>query len=183
MSDADRAVLLRAAELRRPIARAARIGAGNGLGYVLFGGLSVLFVLADWDLVGLVLGAVLLAVGLSERAQSTRLLRGDADAPLRLARGELALFGTLVLYAVLGLTVLPTGADELQRQLGNTKGLGIDVQGIARMVSTGWYGTVMVTALLYQGGMARYFLRRRADVALYLAEVPAWARAFVEAMP
>ncbi len=183
MSAADRELLLRAAEVRRPIARAARIAAGNGLGYAIFGGISVVVAVPGLDFVGLVLGAALLGVGLFERAEAARLLRADPAAPPRLARGELVLLGTLVVYAVLGLTVLPTGIEELQRQLGNTRQLGIDVQRLEKLVRTTWYGIVLATTLLYQGGMARYFLRRRADVARYLDEVPDWARRFVESMP
>jgi len=183
MSAADRELLLRAAEVRRPIARAARIAAGNGLGYAIFGGLSLAFAMTDWDLIGLALGAALLGVGLFARAQAARLLRGDAAAPLQLARGELVLLGALVLYAVYGLLVPSTGMAELQHQLGNSKQYGLDIVRLEKLVRTTWYGIVLATTLLYQGGMARYFLRRRTDVARYLDEVPDWARRFVESMP
>ncbi len=183
MSESDRALLVSAAELRRPLARAARTGAGNGLGYAIFGGLSIAFAVMSWDFIGLALGGVLLGVGLSERAQATRLLGGDRRAPLLLARGELVLLGALVLYALLGFLMPPVGIDELQRQIGSNKAFAIDVRRMAKLISTAWYGTVLATALLYQGGMARYFLRRRSDVARYLDEVPDWARRFVESMP
>jgi hypothetical protein len=183
LSAADRDLLLAAAELRRPIAKAARVAAGNGLGYAIFGGLSIVFALPGFDVIGLLLGGVLLGVGLHERAQATRLLGGDPAAPLQLARGELLLLGALVLYAVLGLTVLPTGVTDLQRQIGNTKQLGIDIVRLEKLARTTWFGCMLGVSLLYQGGMARYFLRRRGDVARYLAEAPAWARTFVASMP
>jgi hypothetical protein len=82
----DRALLPRAAELHRPLARAAKLGKGNGMTYVVFGCLSLLFACMDFDAVGLALAAILLGVGLFERAQSVRLLHADAAAPLRLAR-------------------------------------------------------------------------------------------------
>src|SRR6185436_19641310 len=117
MSTEDRAWLPRAAELHRPLARTAKLGMGNGMGYAVFGGLSLVFALWGWDMIGLVLGAVLLGVGFYERAQSRRLLKADTAAPTRLARGELMLLGTLALYGVLGLTVLPAPTDLLQQQL------------------------------------------------------------------
>jgi hypothetical protein len=40
----------------------------------------------------------------------------------------------------------------------------------------------MVVSILYQGGMARYFLKRRNDVALYLSS-PDWARSLALSMP
>jgi len=155
---------------------------GNGMGYAVFGGLSLVFALWDRDIIGLILGAVLLGVGLYERAQSKRLLQADTAAPLRLARGELVLLGTIALYGVLGLTVLPGPRDLLQHQLGSTQGLGLDVQKIANSITTIWYTTVIAVSLLYQGGMALYFRSRRSDVTRYLEEVPAWAREVVESM-
>jgi hypothetical protein len=182
MSTEDRAWLPRAAELQRPLARAAKLGMGNGMGYAVFGGFSLVFACLDWDIVGLILGAVLLGVGLYERAQSKRLLQADTAAPRRLACGELVLLGAITLYGVLGLTVLPAAGDVLQQQLGGTKGPGLDVQKIANFISTIWYTTAVAISLLYQGAMARYFLKRRSDMTRYLEEVPAWAREVVESM-
>ena len=152
------------------------------MGYAVFGGLSLVFALAGWDMIGLILGAVLLGVGLYERDQSKRLLQADTAAPLRLACGELVLFGAIALYGVLGLTVLPGPSDLLQHQLGSTQGLGLDVQKIANSITTIWYTTVIAVSLLYQGGMALYFRSRRSDVIRYLKEVPVWAREVVESM-
>ena len=39
----------------------------------------------------------------------------------------------------------------------------------------------MAVSILYQGGMARYFLKRRNDVAIYLAS-PDWARSIAQSM-
>ena len=152
------------------------------MGYAVFGGFSMVFALSGWDMIGLTLGAVLLGVGLYERAQSKRLLQADTAAPLRLACGELVLLGAIVLYGVLGLTVLPGPTDLLQKQLGDTRELGLDVQKIAASISTIWYTTAITISLLYQGGMALYFRSRRSHVTRYLEEVPAWAREAVESL-
>ena len=101
MSAEDRAWLPRAAELHRPLARAAKLGMGNGMGYAVFGGLSLVFALPGWDMIGLILGAVLLGVGLYERTQSKRLLQADIAALLRLAGGELLLLGAICSTAYL----------------------------------------------------------------------------------
>ncbi len=177
-----RAGLTRAAELHRPLARAAKVGIGNGTGYAIFGGLSLGFALVEGvDLVGLMIGAVLLAIGFYERAQSARLLHADMAAPLRLAWGELALFGAIALYGAYGLTAPPVSSELLQ-QLGGAQELGVDVQTIVAGVTTMWYTSLIVVSLVYQGGMALYFRRRGADVARYREEVPAWAREVVESM-
>jgi hypothetical protein len=91
------------------------------------------------------------------------------------------LLGAIVLYGVLGLTVLPSAGDALKQQLHDTGALGLDVRRLADSVTKAWYATVIAITVLYQGGMARYFHKRGADVARYL-EVPAWAREVVESM-
>jgi NADH:ubiquinone oxidoreductase subunit 6 (subunit J) len=181
-SDGDRLLLKRAAELHRPLARAAKLSRGNGLGYVVFGGLSLVFAVPGMDLVGMVLGAILLGVGMHERVHSGRILHGEVTAPLQLARGELVLLAAIVVYGVLGLTVLPSSAQTLEQQFGHRGTLGMDIQRIADSVTRTWYAVVIAVAVLYQGGMARYFHNRRPDVVAYLSNCPAWAREIVETM-
>ncbi len=175
-STADRAILQRAFALHRPLARAARVANTNGGGYVIFGALSLIFAAPTLDVIGAAIGAVLLAVGSNARRQATALRRGESSAPQRLARGELILLATLVLYGVLGLLVLPDAGDAMVKAVGNTKGLGIDVRKLAGSISTAWYAMVIGIAVLYQGGLARYFARRSNDVESYRREVPSWAR-------
>ena len=182
MTPADRALLARAAELHRPLARAARSGRWNGLGYAVFGCLSLLLASMDLDMVGIALGAFLLAVGLGERAQAARLLRADGVAARRLVQLELALLGAIALYGILGLTVLPSSGEALQRQLHGLGGSGVDIRRLAHSIDRAWYASVIAVALLYQGGMALHFHRRRRDVERYLREVPAWARDVVQSM-
>ena len=152
------------------------------MGYAVFGGLSLVFACLGWDIIGLILGAVLLGVGLYERAQSKRLLQADTAAPMRLACGELVLLGAIALYGVLGLTVLPAASEVLTQQLRGTEGLGLDVLKLANSINTLFYTAAIAISLLYQGGMARYFLKRRSDMTRYLEEVPAWAREVVGSM-
>ena len=178
----DRVWLTRGAELHRPLARAAKLGMANGMGYAVFGGLSLLFALSGWDMAGLTIGAVLLGVGLHERAQARRLIDADPAAPGSLARGELTLLAAITLYGLIGLTVMPGANGALQQQLAGAKGLGVDIQQITNSIQTIWYTAVIAIALLYQGLTARYFLNRRSDLNKYLSEIPAWAREVVEAM-
>ena len=181
MSTEERELLARAVELHRPLARAARMGRANGTGYVAFGALSLVFSVSDPGAIGIALGVVLLGAGLVERAGAARLRRADPAAPLRMARAELVLMGAIVLYGVLGLTVLPSGADELGAQAGGVE-LGQDITELTDALETLWYALIIAIGLVYQGGMARAFLRRRAAVTRYLTEVPAWARKVVESM-
>lgn len=182
MSIEDRAVLARAAELHRPLARAAKLGRGNGIGYAIFGSLGLLLAVMDLDAVGLALGAVLLSVGLFEHRQCARLLLADIAAPKRLALAELTLLGAIVLYGVLGLTVLPATSNAVQQQLRDARSLGIDLRSLADSISQTWYATVISVSFLYQGGMALYFRRRLEALTSYRQAVPKWAREIVESM-
>ena len=100
---------------------------------------------------------------------------------LKVDRTGIALLGAIVLYGVLGLTVLPSGAEELGAQAGGAE-LGQDLLELTDAVETLWYALIIAIGLIYQGGMARAFLRRREAVTRYLAEVPDWARKVIESM-
>ena len=76
--------------------------------------------------------------------------------------------------------VLIFRGEELAAQLGGTSALGIDVSALTNSLNALIYATFIAVTLLYQGGMARYFLRRRAMIDSYLQECPEWARRVVE---
>lgn len=174
-SEKDRELLLRAAELQRPLARAAKVARSNGTWLAIFGGLTVLFGVFGPDYVAILLGACLVAVGVRERRLGAQLGHGDSAAARRLAQNEMILLGATLVYCTLKLTLLRPNVDELQDALGNSMP-DLDVEGLLDSMSSVVYGTVMIVALLYQGGMARYFLHRQPDVERFNAEVPHWAR-------
>jgi hypothetical protein len=175
MSEEDRLELVATAKRLEPLKRAARRGRANGLGYVVFGGLSLLLSISsnpDW--LGLLIGAVLIGAGLVEYSQASRLGFGDPVAPARMAQAELTLLGAILIGSVIKL-VFPSSAP------GELSGLGLDVADLIDSVTKLVYGVAMVVSILYQGGMARYFLKRRNDVAIYLAS-PDWARSLTQSM-
>ncbi|RKY18758.1 MAG: hypothetical protein DRQ55_12510 [Planctomycetota bacterium] len=180
LSPEEREQLAAAAALHRPLARAASLGRKNGLSLLVFGLATLLLSALGPDVVGLAIGAVVTVTGFIERRVATRLCRADEGAPLILARNELALLAGIVLYAGLKLTWLRESGAELARQIGDTGGLGVDIEALAQSLNTAVYATVIAVALVYQGGMARYFLRRRQMIAVYRAQAPAWARQIVE---
>lgn len=182
MSPADHAVLVRAAELHRPLARAARLGRGNAMGYAVCGGLSLMFAAVSLDPIGGVLSGLVLGVGVYQRGQCRLLMQADGAAAQRLMRAELVLLAAIVVYGVLGLTMFQPVGDELKRQLRGSEGLGIDIGQLAEAISRVWYSSLILVSVLYQGGMARYYHGRRAAVVRYVEAVPQWARLVVEPM-
>jgi hypothetical protein len=178
LSAQDQELLGRAAELYRPLARAARIAHVNGSGFVIFGGLTLLVALFEPDYVAILLGACVTAVGIDERRAGDRLSAADPAAPRRLARNELLLLAAIAVYGLLKLTLLRPDGEELERTFGRALP-ELDVGGLVDSMTTATYATVIAVALLYQGGLARYFARKRADVDRFNAEIPEWARKVV----
>lgn len=172
--------LRRAGELHRPLARAASLARGNGRSLLAFGLLSVILAVPSWDPAGVAIGAVLIVTGSIEVRTSPRLSRGDPSAPALLARNELALMAGIVLFCILKLTVLRESGEDLAKQLGGrARSLGIDVEALTSSLGTVTYAICIAVTLLYQGGLARYFLRRRPMIDTYTRESPEWARDLV----
>src|SRR5579864_5275501 len=104
MSAEDRLELVETAKRLEPLKRAARLGRSNGLGYVVFGGLSLLVSISsspDW--IGLLIGAVLIGAGFVEHSGGKLLGQGDPVAPKRMAQAELALLGAILLGGMIKL--------------------------------------------------------------------------------
>lgn len=171
--EGDKIVLEQAAALRAPLARAARLGRANSVGYALFGALTLaLGGLADVPTA--LLGACLLAVGLRGHRGAARLAAGDASAPPSLARNEGVLLLAIVAYSVFQLTVPHESSDAELEMLAEAA--GVDLSGLVEAVRGVVYGGVIAASLAYQGGMALYFRRRRPLAERYERDVPSWAR-------
>src|SRR5437763_10497204 len=182
MSAEDRLELVETAKRFEPLRRAARRGRVNGLGYAVFGGLSLLLSISstpDW--IGLLIGTVLIGAGLVERSQAAHLGQGDPVAPARMAQAELALLGAILFGGMIKVVFSSSASGELRSAAGELSGLGVDVADLIDSVTRLFYAIVMAVSILYQGGMARYFLKRRNEVAIYLPS-PDWARSLAQTM-
>jgi hypothetical protein len=176
----DREELVRAATLRAPLLRVARLARSNGMGYAVFGALTAMLSLSTSaaDLASLGVAAVLLFVGLSGRALAARLRDGDAQAARLLSRNELLLLGAIAAYAVLMLTAIDPLSDEIDQLLASS-GTRLDTESLRRAT----YFTVLAVTVLYQGGLAWRYRRAAPDAERYVAEVPEWAREAAAALP
>lgn len=168
--------------LHAPLARAASLGRKNGRSILIFGLLTLLVSAFDPDPLSLAIGAVVTVTGFIEQKLAPRLAQADEAVPSQLARNELVLMAGIVIYGLLKLTVLRPDSEALAQQVGDTSGLGLDVAQLADSLNTLVYVTVIAVALLYQGGMAKYFARRGAMIARYRSESPEWARQIVEGL-
>ncbi|HZM01080.1 MAG TPA: hypothetical protein VFD43_12600 [Planctomycetota bacterium] len=182
IGEGQRAQLELAAALHRPLARAAQLGRSNAWGYAIFGVLTLLLAALGPDPLALAVGAVVTGVGVAQLRAARRLRAADPRAPRAMARNELLLMGAIGLYALLKLTLLAETGEALRSSGVDATGLGLDIEELARSLNTLVYSGVLAVTLLYQGGLALYFLRRRATLERYLAEAPEWARTTVESL-
>ena len=182
MTDEERARLREASRLHRPLAKAADVGRRNGTSIAICGLLTLLASGFGPDLLGLAIGCVVTVTGFIERRVAPRLLRADAGAAVMLARNELALMAGIVVYALIQISLADANSAELSRQVGGTGDMGLDIADLSKSLTQMIYVTVAAVTVLYQGGMARYFLRRREHAAAYLAGAPDWARDLVEGL-
>ncbi|MFT5734187.1 MAG: hypothetical protein ACJA2W_002303 [Planctomycetota bacterium] len=164
------------AVLRKKLARAAAIGRANGLGYEVFGALTFLFAMAGPDWIHLAQGALVVAVGHFQRKEAPRLERGLPEAARAMSRNELYLMFGLAIYCLARLLILTpeTTGRPLDPRLAQAS--GIDLEGLTKSIHTVLYSTLLIVAVLYQGGLALYFRRRVPLAEQYQREVPEWAR-------
>jgi len=183
LSAKDQTALADAALLLAPLKRAANVANFNGAFYSVGGALSLMFAIPGrLDVVGLLLGIALLSIGLFERSAARRLCHGDPTAAAHIARTELVALGVMVSYFLLAMFVLPSTSEELREHAAELGSMGDDIQRMADTLTRILYPTLIATVVIVQGLMARYFLRKRADVARYLDEAPEWARKVVESV-
>jgi len=180
LTSEDKGALQAAAELHRPLARAAAVGRSNALGYVIFGGLTLLMGVSGPDVPGLAIGVILTGVGVGQLRAVPRLKHGDPEATRTLARNELLLMAGIIGYSVLKLTVLREVDPALKQ--ADTGDLGLDLGELADSLTTAVYSTFIAVTLIYQGGLSLYYKRRRPMAERYLAEAPEWAREVVESV-
>jgi hypothetical protein len=186
MEEERQAELRRATALYRPVARRARLARWNGAGYLVFGAGTVMLQLGSWSWAELAVGAALIACGVNGRRNARRLAQGALEAPRRLAQGEGAL---LLVYGVLEWAGYPATTSGADAELA-----ALDAQlerlGYSALVSDEWLRTtrrtvgagVVALALLYQGGLALWYLNVRPALARYLTGAPAWARELVQSV-
>ena len=157
----------------------------NGWSVTIIASLAGLLALFMGDLVGLSVGVLCVVSGLMELKGRRLLKKRDAWGMNWLVRAELLLLAVLSCYAVRGLvsfdaaTAMGNLTPEMQTALHE---IGIDPKEIlplVRIVFFATYGTVLLVAVLYQGGMVLYYRRKTNDVInlLYVQAAPQrWER-------
>lgn len=167
-------------EVLRRVLKTSRL---NGWSVAIFAGLCTLVSLALMDPIGIAVCLLVLVGGLLEVRGQRMLSRRDADGMRWLVRSQLVVLGVIWTYAV---TRLMSFDEGLVREMvtpdmrASLNELGVTMEDILPLVRRFFYllyGSVMAATLIYQGGLALYYRRRTAAVALALRAPPAVAPA------
>ncbi len=168
----------------------------NGWSVIIIAGLACVLALFMGDLVGLSVGVLCVVSGLMELRGRRLLKKRDAWGMRWLVRAELLLLSVIACYAVRGLVSFD--ADYMRDQVIPDARAKLDLLGISlndvlrsydlteekviplmKLVTLSLYGTVLLIALLYQGGMVLYYRRKTETVIdlLYVQAAPQrWER-------
>ncbi len=114
-----------------------------------------------------------------ELREANRLAVGDERSPRRLAINQGALASLLIGYALWQLThsADSTEMESIRSQLSGDPAAMKLVSTMSELIPRLVYGTLIIVAILMQGGTALYYLSRRKAIDAYLRGTPAWVRA------
>jgi hypothetical protein len=152
-------------ETLRRVLRVARL---DGLSVAFVAGVFALISALAGDGIGAITGLLVAGAGAIELHGASLLVHHDARGMKWLVNSQLVLLLTVLGYCALHLTHsplpdLPSEVDVLIQQ--DADQLGMTKQGFLQLFNRMLYGGVAGATLLYQGGMALYYWRRREAVA------------------
>jgi hypothetical protein len=150
----------------------------NGWSVAVFAGLSTLVALAFGEPMGIAV-SLLVTLGGALEVHGYRLLkRRNIDGLRWLIRSQLVVLGVIGVYAVSRLasfdegTVREAFTSDMRASLSD---LGLSLEDILPLVRRTFlllYGGVLAVTLLYQGGLALYYHRRRPAIEIALQPPP-----------
>lgn len=182
-----------AAVARRVVRSAGRTARLSGIVTVSIAGLSLLTTAVSFNLVGLVLSAGIVVIGIVEFLGSRRFRRGEAAAARALGINQLAFLGLIAAYCVLQMATFSASSaqeamlsPEFRSQLSALPGMQSDINAMvgkwAPLITYGFYALVILLSIGCQGAMALYYFTRRKHILAFNAGVPEWIqRLFREA--
>jgi hypothetical protein len=151
----------------------------NGWSVAVVAALGTLVTLLLGDLTGTLVGLVAIASGVMEIRGHGKLQRKDASGMTLLVRSQLLLLGVLLAYCAIrlgsfdGETAMANLTPDMEAILKEA-GLGRgDILPLVSLAYYATYGAVAATCLIYQGGLALYYSRKREPVTQVLTGNPA----------
>jgi hypothetical protein len=152
--------------------RVLRVARLDGMSVAFIAGLFALLAALAGDALGAVIGLLVAGAGAIELHGATLLVHGEPRGMNWLITSQVFLMATVTSYC--GLRLLHPGlapllaavTDEMKVSLATA---GWTPERFVRFIYTTTYYAVAIVTLVYQGGMALYYYRRRESVARALA--------------
>ena len=171
-----------AADRVTPIRKAARVATFNAWVTGIIAALSLPFALFSVE--GFLVAVGLALVAYNEFRGRRRLLEFDPSAATLLAANQLGFLTLIVVYCLWSIYTGLTGDSPVAAALAANPDLfsggDADVSALGnnlyKLVVIGFYGTVIVLSVIFQGLNAVYYITRRKYVQKYVAETPEWIR-------
>jgi hypothetical protein len=144
---------------------------------------------ALFSVAGFLVAAGLSVVAYNEFRGRRRLLEFDPSAATLLAANQLGFLTLIVVYCLWATYSGLTGDSPFAAALAanpdlfaaTNSDLLISGDYLYKLCLVGFYGTVIVLSVIFQGATALYYVTRRKYVQKYVAETPEWVRDFQRA--
>ena len=178
LSEAQLRELAGANEALRKIRRVVSIARFDGWTVAAFAALTTLFGITQP--LTLVMALVMACIAIIELRGAKRLGRLDPRAARTLGLNQLALGALLILYALGQIHAELTGPgvyDTLAAADPHLAQMLKPVKELTRTITLAAYASLVLVALVAQGGLARYYFTRRKLIDAYLLKTPSWITA------
>jgi hypothetical protein len=150
----------------------------NGWSVIIVAGLGVLLALILGDLTSIFIGLLVAAAGYMEVRGHQKLKRRNPEGMPLLVRSQMFLLAVILAYCASRLfsfdpDSMLAGVTPEMKELLKESGISLaDIVPLVHQAFLALYGTLAVTCLIYQGGMAIYYRRRTLIVAAALRALP-----------
>ncbi len=152
------------------LARVVRISSFNGRFLLVIGGAFALLSALAHTAAGAIIGCLVAGAGAIEMHGSSLLRHGETRGLGWLIRAELGLLGLVLCYAALNLIAFSPALVEQSLtpdMLKTLEDAGLTKEQFlhyAQIINTVFFSAVCVATVIYQGGLAYYYSRKRPAV-------------------
>lgn len=159
----------------KKVRRAAAVAKCSGVTLVFFAVTSLLS--GFFDVTGLVVGLALAPLAWCELRGARDLRNFEFGACRWLALNQLALGVFVVVYAAWNLWNVMVGPDPYAEYIAADPAMAEmlgPIGEMSKMITFGVYATLIPTSMVFQGGMALYYLTRKRILVSYREQTPEW---------
>jgi len=173
---------VQAADLYRPLSKAARLARSSGMVLLFAGVCTALLGVLGSDMVTGVIGLIVATLGGMERSAATDLAQAKPSALPRLALNQGIVLALIVVSSWMTVRSLDTEtvramslSNEAVSQLpAEMQGLARSMQSASSRLTEGLFIVIVGLSLIFQGGLAAYYLTRRRKLQRFYEELPPW---------